>query len=432
LSDIRLLAIGAHPDDIEIGSAALLGKAADLGIEAHFLILTDDGNDRAARRAEATQAARVLGVPRDRVLFAGLRDGELRADHKSVSKVRELLQANKITPDIIVTHTMADSHNDHVEANRIAHAAFRECLFMHYSIHLSRERDQFSPRIFIEVSGTRLSAKTKALALHDSQRARLERRDLSEYEISLGKLARMDRAEAFEISLQEGAADISDQILALSESPFHRFWSRILQSKDITLFYEAYTTPGAPIDWPTSHENAGRDKLRQAFRDQWLPRSPLIEAPSSSPALQQTLDDQSVILAGGAVSNLVARDLYNRFRSTLWAIEYEMPRLEPAYLYNRATGVRFYPEFDSKRNVAKDFGVIARVANPYTAGEHIVYAAGASGLGTRVALEFLSDPGSAREIAKNFEVRGNVQIAFSAKADTGKIKVLDVHHEQSS
>jgi LmbE family N-acetylglucosaminyl deacetylase len=432
LSDIRLLAIGAHPDDIEIGSAALLSKAADLGMAAHFLILTDDGSDRAARRAEAIQSARALGVPRDRVLFAGLRDGQLRADYKSVSKVREMVLAQRIKPDLIVTHTTADSHNDHVEANRIAHAAFRECIFLHYSIHLSRERDQFAPRVFVEVSDQRLARKTKALALHDSQRARLERRDLSEYEASLGKLARMDRAEAFEVSLQEGAADISDQILTLSESPFHRFWCRILQSQDLTLFYEAYTRPGAPIDWPTNHENAGRDQLRKAFRDQWLPRSPLIEAPSNSPALQQTLDSQSVILAGGAVSNLVVRDLYNRFRSTLWAIEYEMPRLEPAYLYNRATGVRCYPEFDAGRNVAKDFGVIARVANPYTAGEHVICAAGASGLGTHVALEFLSDPGSEPEVAKNFEVRGNVQIAFSVRADTNKIKVLDTHHEQST
>lgn len=432
MSEIRLLAIGAHPDDIEIGSAALVSKAADLGIETHFLILTDDGNERAARRAEAVQAANVLGVPRDRVLFAGLRDGQLRADGKSVSKVREIVHAKQLTPELIVTHTMADSHNDHVEANRIAHAAFRECVFLHYSIHLSRERDQFAPRVFVEVSGRKLARKTKALALHNSQRARLERRDLSEYEASLGKLARMDRAEAFEVSLQEGAADLFDQILALSESPFHQFWSRVLDSKDITLFYEAYTTPGAPIDWPTGHENAGRDKVRQAFRDQWLPRSPLSESPSSSSTLQQILESQSVILAGGAVSNLIVRDLYNRLRSTLWAIEYEMPRLEPAYLYNRASGVRFYPEFDSRRKIAKDFGVIARVANPYAPGAHIVCAAGASGLGTRVALEFLSDPSSEPEIAKQFETRGNVQIAFSVKADTCKIKILDVHHESSN
>ncbi|HXP20955.1 MAG TPA: PIG-L family deacetylase [Streptosporangiaceae bacterium] len=430
MSDIRLLAIGAHPDDIEIGSAALVSKAVDSGIEVNFLILTDDGDDRDARRAEATLAAEALGVPPDHVMFAGLPDGRLRADAESVSLVREIVLARNLSPQLIVTHTLADSHNDHVEANRIAHAAFRGCIFLHYSIHLSREQDRFAPRIFVEVSGSRLDRKAKALALHNSQRARLERRDLSEYEASLGKLAQLDRAEAFEVSLQEGSAGLFDRVLALSESPFHRFWERIIDNKNITLFYEAYTAPGAPIDWPTTHENAGRDLLRQAFRDQWLPNSPLTETPSSSSTLQQILDTQSVILAGGAVSNVVVRDLYNRFRSTLWAIEYEMPRLEPAYLYNRATGVRFYPEYDSGRSVLKDFGVIARVANPYARAEHILCAAGAGGLGTRVALEFLANPGAERDIAKCFEARGNVQVAFSVKPETGKIKVLDVHSEQ--
>ncbi|HEY7142785.1 MAG TPA: PIG-L family deacetylase [Streptosporangiaceae bacterium] len=426
---ICLLAIGAHPDDIEIGAAALISKAVSLGITTYFLILSDDGGERAARRAEAARAAAVLGVPAGRVLFAGLRDGRLRADRGSVSRVRELALAREVSPQLIVTHTTADSHNDHVEASRIAHAAFRECVFLQFSVHLSGERETFAPRVFVEVSGGRLERKSRALAVHDSQRSRLERRDLARYEQRLGLPAGMDRAEAFEVSVQDGAEDRFEQIISLSESPFHRFWGRILRAREATLFYEAYTVPGAPIDWPTSHANAGRDQLRQAFRDQWLPRSPLRETPSSSPALQQILECQSVILAGGAVSNLVTRDLYNRFRSTLWAVDYEMPRLEPAFLYNRSTGQRYYPEYDQRRNVARDYGVIARVASPYAQGEHVVCAAGATGLGTRVALEFLSDPGSRRGIASKFETSGNVQLAFSVKASTGKIKILDVRDD---
>jgi LmbE family N-acetylglucosaminyl deacetylase len=425
---MRLLAIGAHPDDIEIGASALISKAVRLGMETYFLILTDDGDEREARRGEAVQAAAILGVPRDRVFFAGLRDGLLRADRKSVARVREIFPGAETKPDVIVTHTAADSHNDHVEASRLAHAAFRECIFLHFSIYLSSERDRFAPRVFVEVSPGKLEQKTRALALHDSQRERLERRDLSVYEETLGKLAHMGRAEAFEVSPQEGAAGIYDRILTLSESPFHRFWSRIVAEKDITLFYEAYGAPGAPIDWPTSHANAGRDQLRQAFRDQWLPYSPLRETGSGTGPVQRILESESVILAGGAVSNLLVRDVYNRFRSTVWAVDYEMPRLEPAFLYNRSTGVRFYPEYDARNNVMKDFGVIARVANPYAPGEHVVCAAGATGLGTRVALEFLSDPASDRKIAKHFESRGDVQVAFSVKAGTSRLKIVDVCH----
>ena len=425
---MQVLAIGAHPDDIEIGAAAFISKAINSGAETYFLVLSDESGRRTARRAEATRAARILGVPQRRVLFAGLHDGSLRADQKSVSRIREIVAEEGLKPDLIVTHSAADSHNDHIEASRIAHAAFRRCVFLHFSIYLSSERERFAPRIFVGVSDDRLAKKIEALGVYESQRSRLERRDLAEYEARLGMMARMGRAEAFEVSRQDGAADLPDQILELSESPFHRFWSQIIENKEITLFYEAYTAPGAPIDWPTSHAGDGRDQLRQAFRDQWLPNSPLRETGSASSSVRQILESQSVILVGGAVSNLIVRDLYNRFRDTVWAVDYEMPRLEPAYLYNRKSGIRHYPTYDGRGNVLQDYGVISRMVNPYAAGEHVICAAGATGLGTRVALEFLADPGSSPEFLKNFDTRRSVQLMFSVDPDSPRPEVLDVCH----
>lgn len=425
---MQLLAIGAHPDDIEIGAAAFVRKAIASGAATYFLVLSDEGSHRAARRAEAARAAKVLGVPSDRVLFAGLRDGSLRADRKSVTRVREIVAEKGLKPDLILTHTAADSHNDHIEANRIAHAAFRRSVFLHFSVYLSSEREQFAPRIFVAVSDERLEKKIEALGVYESQRSRLERRDLAEYEARLGSLARMVRAEAFEVSRQDGAEGLPDQILELSESPFHRFWSQVIENKEITLFYEAYTSPGAPIDWPTSHASDGRDQLRQAFRDQWLPYSPLRETGSASSSVRQILESQSVILVGGAVSNLIVRDLYNRFRDTVWAVDYEMPRLEPAYLYNRKSGERHYPAYDALGNVLRDYGVISRIVNPYAPAEHVICAAGATGLGTRVGLEFLADPGSSPEFLKNFDTHRSVQLMFSVEPGNRRPEVLDVCH----
>src|SRR5258708_13108355 len=224
---LSLLAIGAPPDDIEIGSAALISKGVDLGIETHFLVLRGGADDGVMRRCEAARAATALGVPPGHVLFAGLPDGRLRADRKSVTEVRKIVSAAKLKPQIILTHTVADSHNDHIEANRISHAAFRACTFLHYSIYLSSESDRFAPRVFIEVSCEKIPQKTKALANHDSQRARIERQDLPDTESHLGELAGMERAEAFEVSSQESVKNVDGEILALSESPFHRFWNRI-------------------------------------------------------------------------------------------------------------------------------------------------------------------------------------------------------------
>src|SRR5260221_10257550 len=222
MPNLSLLAIGAHPDDIEIGSAALISKAVDLGIETHFLVLTDDADDGVIRRSEAARAASALGVPPGHVLFAGLPDGRLRADRKSVTEVRKIVSAAKLRPQIIVTHTIADSHNDHIEANRISHAAFRACTFLHYSIYLSSESDRFAPRKFIEVSGEKIAQKTKALANHDSQRARLERHDLSEYETDLREMAGKAPADAVLVRSPQSPRNMNHAIHRVSRAPFHR------------------------------------------------------------------------------------------------------------------------------------------------------------------------------------------------------------------
>ena len=77
---------------------ALLTKALQHGIDTHFLILTDESDCRAARRAEAVLAAGALGVPQDRVIFAGLEDGQLRVDRTSVSRVRREPRTPELQP----------------------------------------------------------------------------------------------------------------------------------------------------------------------------------------------------------------------------------------------------------------------------------------------------------------------------------------------
>jgi LmbE family N-acetylglucosaminyl deacetylase len=427
---VRMLVIGAHPDDIEIGAGALVAKAVDLGMDVHFLVLTDDPVASAERRAEAMAGAEALGVPADRLLFAGLADGSLRADGETVRSVRELLADNGVAPDIVVTHTQADSHNDHVEANRLSRAVFRGRVFLHYSIHLSGELDRFAPRVFVEVAGARSEAKHKALSMHCSQRDRIEKVDLVEYEAGLGALAGLGRAEGFEVGFQNNADGVLEKTIGLSDSPFHRFWAPVVGgARSVTLLYEAYSAPGETIDWPTVHENAGRDRLRQAFADHWAPSSPLQEKFSNSPDAADIVRRGTVVLAGGAVSNPVVRDVYNRLRGTVWAIEYDLPRSESAFLLHRPTATRRYPEFTADRGLTGDVGVLALVPNPYAPHHWVLAAAGATGFATRVGLEFLADPGSRPELAALFAGRTGVQVAFTVDAVDPRhpVEIIDVH-----
>ena len=100
----RVLAVGAHPDDVELGCGATLARWARRGTEVHLLVLTDGskgswdpGADRAAlaaeRIAEQEDARRILGAVA--VHHLGAVDGELT----ETAGLRE-----PVRPDVVLTH----------------------------------------------------------------------------------------------------------------------------------------------------------------------------------------------------------------------------------------------------------------------------------------------------------------------------------------
>jgi LmbE family N-acetylglucosaminyl deacetylase len=107
----RALAIGAHPDDIEIGCGGTLAKWAASGCTIHHLVLTDGskgtwdpGQDLASlvatRQDEQREAARRLGG--GEVRFLGWPDGELRNTIREQWEVCRWIR--QIRPDIVFGH----------------------------------------------------------------------------------------------------------------------------------------------------------------------------------------------------------------------------------------------------------------------------------------------------------------------------------------
>ena len=107
----RVLAVGAHPDDIEFGCGATLAGWAASGTEVVLLILTDGSKgtwerdaDLAAlvevRRVEQQAAARTLGAAG--VEFLDLVDGELEAGRAERAAVCEVIR--RVQPDTVVGH----------------------------------------------------------------------------------------------------------------------------------------------------------------------------------------------------------------------------------------------------------------------------------------------------------------------------------------
>jgi LmbE family N-acetylglucosaminyl deacetylase len=128
---LTLLAIGAHPDDIEIGcGGTLLKLAAARQLQAHVVVLT--GTE--ARRAEAAGAAKLFLAGSDLHTYSfDLPDGRLPAHWGEVKALLEDL-ASTVRPDLILAPRRDDAHQDHRLLAELVPTVWRDALVLHYEI----------------------------------------------------------------------------------------------------------------------------------------------------------------------------------------------------------------------------------------------------------------------------------------------------------
>jgi len=120
--DFDILALGAHPDDVEVHVGGLLALASDRGMKAGILDLTsgDLGTRGTAetRRIEAQAAARILGVPRVVLDFP---DG--RFTEEEAYRLRLMAELRRLRPRVLIVPAPDDRHPDHRRAHRLAREA---------------------------------------------------------------------------------------------------------------------------------------------------------------------------------------------------------------------------------------------------------------------------------------------------------------------
>lgn len=158
-----VLAVGSHPDDIELGCGASLLAHVAAGDVVTMLVLTggESGPGAANRHTEQRAAASILGAA---LRWGGLRDCALVADAATVAVVESVLAETQA--ELVYVHAPEDSHQDHrAAAAATLSAARRLSRVLHYQ---SPSTLSFSPTVFVDVTAY-LGGKLAALGAHISQ-----------------------------------------------------------------------------------------------------------------------------------------------------------------------------------------------------------------------------------------------------------------------
>lgn len=161
---MNILAIGAHPDDIEFGCGGTLIKCAKAGHNVYLFVLTDGsfGGEAKTRREEQKEAAKFMGAKE--LFWGGFRDTELIDNRELILKVDEIIHSLK--PDTVFLNYDQDVHQDHralAKAGVSATRYIKEILF--YEVPTTQH---FEPDIFVNIQDV-LNKKLELLKLHTSQ-----------------------------------------------------------------------------------------------------------------------------------------------------------------------------------------------------------------------------------------------------------------------
>ena len=163
-----VLAIGAHPDDLEIGIGGTLAKMRREG--AHVVMcVASIPKDYDVRLAEAKRGAEILGCEL-RILMDG---GPQRIEDVKTSDFVGMLDAvvREYRPAAVLTHSRSDFHNDHLLVYNACLPTQRLAYFDFFSYHPTNCRPvpiAFHPNVYVDISET-IDAKMHAITAHASQ-----------------------------------------------------------------------------------------------------------------------------------------------------------------------------------------------------------------------------------------------------------------------
>jgi LmbE family N-acetylglucosaminyl deacetylase len=158
---LRLLCLGAHSDDLEIGCGGTVLRllAEHPGAQVTWVVLSAVGPREAEARSSAERLLTGAGA-RD-IVLRDFRDGFLPYVGGAVKEFFEELK-QKVAPDLVLTHTSHDMHQDHRLVWELTWNTFRDHLILEYEV-VKYDGDLGTPNLFVPLSDATARAKVRHL-----------------------------------------------------------------------------------------------------------------------------------------------------------------------------------------------------------------------------------------------------------------------------
>jgi len=178
MPEVDVMAIGAHPDDIELGCGGTLIKLTEAGYSVVLVDMTRGemgtrGTDE-IRKAEAAAAARIIGaVARENL---GLEDGNIQVNKESKRRVVEVVR--KYRPRQVLIPYFEDRHPDHYHASELAYEGVFSAGLTRYETGRESYRPlqviyymgwyEFEPTFIVDITG-QFERKMEAIYAYSTQ-----------------------------------------------------------------------------------------------------------------------------------------------------------------------------------------------------------------------------------------------------------------------
>lgn len=160
----RILCLGAHADDIEIGCGGTLLQLLQDDPETIVRWVVFSAQEERAREARQSAAAFLRDAGDAEVTVASFTDGFFPYEGDSIKRFFEA-ELKSFTPDLVFTHHREDRHQDHRVVSDLTWNTFRDHLILEYEIP-KYDGDLGQPNVYMPLSATICQEKVSALTDH--------------------------------------------------------------------------------------------------------------------------------------------------------------------------------------------------------------------------------------------------------------------------